>query len=284
MMGNDLDFEEAIEKLKNEDSKIRKIAINSLEGTDNESAINPLIEATTDESAPIRFKAAEILGNMGDVAIDMLIERFNNESGQNKRLLSFALKESASPKIIECLAGAVSDEDFGVRKVAIRTLGELKAEDKTNLIAKGMEDEDWGVRLAAIYALGDIATEESVGLIKKARRKEKDKDFKKSCNKSIKKAEKSMKGGSTPKKVKGKPFKEIKDLEKENINEAIKEYEKYLKENAETDVPYKRLAIIYKKMRNDEDELRVLNQAVEVLASKNPGKEKWFEDRLNKMK
>ena len=40
-----------------------------------------------------------------------------------------------------------------------------------------------------LHALGDLEIEEGIKLIKKARRKEKDKDFKKSCNKSIKKAE-----------------------------------------------------------------------------------------------
>lgn len=277
-------FEEAIEKLENDNVDVRKMAINSLEGITDESAIDPLIKATTDESSPIRFKAAEILGSMGDLAIDRLIEKFESETGQNKRLICYALKETNNPKIIDPLANAVTDEDFGVRKVAIRTLGELKAADKTDLIATGMEDDDWGVRLAAIYALGDIATEESVALIKKARRKEKDKDFKKSCNKSIKKAEKLMKGGTTAPKIKAMAFKEIKDLEKENIEESIKEYEKYVKGNSEKDIPYKRLAIIYKKLNQKEDEIRVLNQAIEILSSKNPGKEKWFEDRLNKMK
>ncbi|MCC7553601.1 MAG: HEAT repeat domain-containing protein [Methanobacteriaceae archaeon] len=282
-MVNELNLEEAIKELKNKDVKSRKIAINSLEGTNDEKTIDHLIEATTDESAPIRFKAAEILGKMGDVAMDHLIQKFKHETGQNKRLLAHALKETKNPQIIDLFAEAVSDEDFGVRKVAIRTLGELKAEDKIDVISKGMEDDDWGVRLATVYALGDIATEESVSLIKIARRNEKDKDFKKSCNKSIKKAEKSMKGGSSSK-PKGKSLKQIKDLEKENIDEAINAYEEHLSNNASSDVPYKRLVIIYRKNKDEENELRVLNQAIETLSKLNPGKEKWFDDRLSKMK
>ncbi len=65
--------------------------------------------------------------------------------------------------------------------------------DAAVLIQKALDDDDWGVRLAGIYSLGDLASEESIAMIKKARRKEKDKDFKKACNKAIKKAEKAMK-------------------------------------------------------------------------------------------
>ena len=56
-----------------------------------------------------------------------------------------------------------------------------------------LEEEDWGVLLAAIRALGDMEVEEAITPIKKARRKEKDKDFKKAANKAIKKIEKSIK-------------------------------------------------------------------------------------------
>ncbi|WP_409199811.1 HEAT repeat domain-containing protein [Methanobrevibacter sp. DSM 116169] len=276
-------IEEAIKNLKNDDVKVRKEAINALEGTNDEIAIGPLIEATTDESAPIRFQAGKILGNMGDIAMDKLIAKFETETGQNKRLLAHALKETGNPRIIDLFSEAVTDDDFGVRKVAVRTLGELKAEDKIDVLAQGIGDDDWGVRLATVYALGDIATEESLALIKKARRQEKDKDFKKSCNKAIKKAEKSMKGEVVSKNT-GKPLKDIKDLEKENIDEAIKDYEEHVKKESNKDVPYKRLAIIYRKKRDTDNEMRILNQAIDLLSKKNPGKEKWFVERLDKMK
>jgi len=275
-------MEDAIKNLKSDDSKIRLEAIESLEDIKDEVIIDYLIEATTDESAPVRFKASQVLGSMGDLALDKLIKKFKKESGQNKRLLSHALKETRNLKTIDLFVKAVEDEDFGVRKVAIRTLGEFKADDKLDVIAKGFNDEDWGVRLAAIYALGDIATEESIALIKKARRKEKDPDFKKSCNKAIKKAEKAKKGEPIAKNT-GKPLKEIIDLEKENVGQATKDYEQHLKNESASDVPYKRLAIIYRKNKDEENEKRVLNQAIEVVSKNNPKKEKWFKDRLEKL-
>ena len=68
-----LSFDDAISKLSDEDVKVRKEAIESLVGITDESAIEPLIKATTDDNAQVRFKAAEILGKMGEMAVDKLI-------------------------------------------------------------------------------------------------------------------------------------------------------------------------------------------------------------------
>ena len=282
---SNLTMTEAIENLQNDDVSIRKEAIESLIGVTDEAAIDPLIEATTDENAQVRFKAAEILGNMGNVAFDRLVSKFESETGKNKRFLAFALKETNNEKAIPLFAQAVSDEDFGVRKVSIRALGELQAHDELVTIAKGLDDEDWGVRLAAIYACADLASDDSIALIKKARRDESDKDFKKSCNKAIKKAEKNQKAKAEGKVVSNTiPMKTIKEMEKTNPQKAIKEYKKYVQSESDKDAPYKRLAILYRKLRQDENEIAVLEKAIEVLSVKKPGKEDWFVKRLAKMK
>jgi HEAT repeat protein len=282
---SNLTMTEAIENLQNDDVSIRKEAIESLIGVTDEAAIDPLIEATTDENAQVRFKAAEILGNMGNVAFDRLVSKFESETGKNKRFLAFALKETNNEKAIPLFAQAVSDEDFGVRKVSIRALGELQAHDELDTIAKGLDDEDWGVRLAAIYACADLASDDSIALIKKARRDESDKDFKKSCNKAIKKAEKNQKAKAEGKVVSNTiPMKTIKEMEKTNPQKAIKEYKKYVQSESDKDAPYKRLAILYRKLRQDENEIAVLEKAIEVLSVKKPGKEDWFVKRLAKMK
>lgn len=245
---SDLILKEAIDNLSDDDVSVRKEAVNALIGVTDIEAIDPLIEATTDDNAQIRFKAAEILGNMGEVARDKLIEKFEASEGKNKRFLTFALKETKDEKVIPYFAGAVEDDDFGVRKTAIRALGELQAHDELYTIAKGLEDEDWGVRLATIYALGDLASDDSIDLIKDARRKEKDKDFKKSCNKALKKADKAKKAKASGKTLsKVKPMSTIKEMEKTNVQKAIKEYEQYVTEEQPKDAPYKRLCILYRK-------------------------------------
>ena len=282
---SNLTMNEAIENLQNDDVNVRKEAIESLIGVTDEAAIDPLIEATTDENAQVRFKAAEILGNMGNVAFDRLVAKFTSETGKNKRFLAFALKETQNEKSIPLFAEAVDDEDFGVRKVSIRALGELQAHDYLDTIAKGLDDEDWGVKLATIYACADLASDESIALIKKARRAESEKDFKKSCNKAIKKAEKVQKAKAEGKVVSNTiPMKTIKEMETTNPQKAIKEYEKYVQSESDKDAPYKRLAILYRKLNDYDKEVEVLEKAIAILSVKKPGKEKWFVKRLEKMK
>jgi tetratricopeptide (TPR) repeat protein len=52
--------------------------------------------------------------------------------------------------------------------------------------------------------------------------------------------------------------------EKGEIEFAIKEYEKNLKEKFEGSHPYNRLAIIYRKNGDYDNEIRVLNSAIEI--------------------
>ena len=280
---SDLSFEEAINNLSDDDVKVRKEAIESLVGITDEEAIEPLIKATTDESAQVRFKAAEILGNMGDVAVDKLIEEFENAEGKDKRFLAFALKETGDKKVIPYFVEATNDEDFGVRKVAVRSLGELQAEEELDAIAKCLEDEDWGVRLAAIQALGDIATDDSIKLIKDARKAESDKDFKKSCNKAIKKAQKRQKAKASGEEVVSLiPVSTLKEMEKTNVQKAIKGYEGYVESRQAKDAPYKRLCILYRKANDYDSEVRVLKTACEVFAD-NDKKLSYFQKRLDKL-
>ena len=280
---SDLSFEEAINNLSDDDVKVRKEAIESLVGITDEEAIEPLIKATTDESAQVRFKAAEILGNMGDVAVDKLIEEFENAEGKDKRFLAFALKETGDKKVIPYFVEATNDEDFGVRKVAVRSLGELQAEEELDAIAKCLEDEDWGVRLAAIQALGDIATDDSIKLIKDASKAESDKDFKKSCNKAIKKAQKRQKAKASGEEVVSLiPMSTLKEMEKTNVQKAIKGYEGYVESRQAKDAPYKRLCILYRKANDYDSEVRVLKTACEVFAD-NDKKLSYFQKRLDKL-
>ena len=274
---------DAINDLSSDDVKTRKAAVESLVGVTDEEAIEPLIKATTDDNAQVRFKAAEILGSMGDLAVDKLIDEFTNAQGKDKRFLAFALKETEDKKVIPYFVEATGDEDFGVRKVAVRALGELQSEDELDSIAKCLEDEDWGVRLAAIQALGDLATDESIKLIKDARKAESDKDFKKSCNKAIKKAEKRQKAkesGETV--VKVIPMSTIKEMEKTNVQKAIKEYERYVEAKQPKDAPYKRLCILYRKANDYDKEVRVIETAIEVFEGTK--KVDYFEKRLAKLK
>ena len=109
---SNLNVNDAIDKLSSDDVSIRKEAIESLVGITDENAIDPLIKATTDDNAQVRFKAAEILGNMGDVAVDKLIDEFENAEGKDKRFLAFALKETENKKVIPYFVKSLEDDEW----------------------------------------------------------------------------------------------------------------------------------------------------------------------------
>ena len=92
-----------------------------------------------------------------------------------------------------------------------------------------------------------------------------------------------MKSGAKPTHSKAKPMKDIKALEKIDLEAAVKEYVIHAKEGAKSPEPYKRAAILYRKLNMHDDEVNILNLAIENLSKLNPGKEEWFIKRLDKL-
>jgi tetratricopeptide (TPR) repeat protein len=73
-------------------------------------------------------------------------------------------------------------------------------------------------------------------------------------------------------------------LEKEGkADEAIRVYEQLLETEVDTPFTYRRLAILYRKKRSREDELRVLKAAIRNVPSANSSHYQWFAERLSKM-
>ena len=108
-------------------------------------------------------------------------------------------------------------------------------------------------------------------------------DFKKSCKKALKKAEKVKKAKASGKTIaKVIPMSTIKEMEKTNIQKAIKEYERYVTSKQAKDAPYKRLCVLYRKNNDYDGEVRVLKTAIEVF-SDNDKKLTWFKKRLAKL-
>lgn len=72
-------------------------------------------------------------------------------------------------------------------------------------------------------------------------------------------------------------------LEKDgNIDDAILEYERLLQEGVDTPYTYRRLAIIYSKRKEPEEEMRVLRAAIRNVPVENSAHYQWFAERLAK--
>jgi hypothetical protein len=75
-----------------------------------------------------------------------------------------------------------------------------------------------------------------------------------------------------------------KDLEKRGlIDQAITVYEKLLTRMVETPFPYRRLAILYRRLKSHDDETRVLVAALSNIPKSNRKHYDWFEARLFKI-
>lgn len=73
-------------------------------------------------------------------------------------------------------------------------------------------------------------------------------------------------------------------LEKEGkIEEAIIEYEKLVDRKVDTPFTYRRLAILYRKGKNEQDEARVIQAALNNIPKDNSKHYNWFKDRLVKI-
>jgi tetratricopeptide (TPR) repeat protein len=72
-------------------------------------------------------------------------------------------------------------------------------------------------------------------------------------------------------------------LEKDgNIDGAILEYERLLQEGVDTPYTYRRLAIIYSKRKEPDEEMRVLRAAISNVPIENSAHYQWFAERLAK--
>lgn len=72
-------------------------------------------------------------------------------------------------------------------------------------------------------------------------------------------------------------------LEKDgSIDDAILEYERLLQEGVDTPYTYRRLAIIYSKRKEPEEEMRVLRAAIRNVPVENSAHYQWFAERLAK--
>lgn len=72
-------------------------------------------------------------------------------------------------------------------------------------------------------------------------------------------------------------------LEKDRkIEEALLEYEKLLEQGVDTPFTYRRLAILYSKRKDRENELRVLRTALKNVSVENSKHYQWFAERLAK--
>jgi HEAT repeat protein len=135
------------------------------------AAVEPLIEALSDDNDVARTVVAEVLGELGDArAEDPLIEILSqvsvgvtNPRNNLLRTVASALGNIGDPRAVKPLIDALKQlRDVGIRIAAASALGKIGDPLAVDPLLQALDDAAPDVRTAAMYALGEIGDTRAV--------------------------------------------------------------------------------------------------------------------------
>ena len=126
-----------------------------------------MLNALDDSNPDVRFQASKSLAEIGEPAVEPLVNALKGEEGNIKRYATFALKNIGDENVVDYLIEALEDDDWSVRKTSAKSLGEMESKDAVEPLIEALKDEDWGVRTAVAKALGDIGDQKAIDPLKK---------------------------------------------------------------------------------------------------------------------
>jgi HEAT repeat protein len=134
-----------------------------------EPAVDPLIEALKDDTREVRFVAALALGRIGDTrALDPLIEALQDECSGGRGGAAIALGQIGDVRAIDPLITALQDLDETVQPKVVEALTEI-GEPAVDPLIEALNDKNARVRLAAAEALGKIGGSKATEALMAAR-------------------------------------------------------------------------------------------------------------------
>ncbi len=123
--------------------------------------VTQLIDSLKEEDDFITMQSLSMLVEMGDVAVDDLIEGLSNADKNIKKYCVKALGEIMNPNSIEPLIKSLSDDNKWVRREASSALSKMGV-DAVEPLIKCLNDIDWRVKGAAAWALGNLKDDRAV--------------------------------------------------------------------------------------------------------------------------
>ncbi len=119
--------------------------------------IDGLIRDLKDEDEGVRDAAVKALVNIGEPAVEPLIEALKDGNANFRYMAAEALEEIGDRRAVEPLIEALKDKDFTVRGMAASALGNIKDARAVEPLIKALKDEGRTVRSSAAEALEKIA-------------------------------------------------------------------------------------------------------------------------------
>lgn len=148
------------ELLNDTDESLRADVVDAIAQLDSKEAVEPLVTAARDRAPRVRARAIE-----GMVSLYVLPDE-GGRFAVLRRIADYFSKKSENlvidpglevdPRVVERLAGALGDEDGGIRRGAARALGVLRARQASHQLAAVLPTPDPEFQLELLRALGKI--------------------------------------------------------------------------------------------------------------------------------
>lgn len=119
-------------------------------------AIKSLTSLLRDERYFVRLQAARALSQMGEAALDQLLEMSNSSTPATREAAIEALGSGASSRALDRVIDALSDPNSNVRAAAVRALGESSNERAVAPLMTLMRDESSTLRAQASVSLARL--------------------------------------------------------------------------------------------------------------------------------
>ena len=146
-----------IKKLKEEDPRIRDLAMDVLGDIGDKRAARPMIEFLKNEDLIMRQKATEHLIALADAdVVPDILNLMKSQNVNTRRCAIEVLNNLKDPRTSDALLNAIRDSDWWVRQIATDSLTEIKGDNIVKGFIAMMEDTDETLRRCAVEFFNQV--------------------------------------------------------------------------------------------------------------------------------
>jgi HEAT repeat protein len=149
-------------------AEVRASAAYALGVIGDKRAIKSLTSLLRNERYFVRQQAARALGQMGEAAVDQLLEMASSSAPGTREAAIEALGSGGSTRALDRVIDALSDSNANVRAAAVRALGESSSERAVSPLIAVMREESSTLRAQAsvsLARLGPVALPKLIALL-----------------------------------------------------------------------------------------------------------------------
>jgi HEAT repeat protein len=163
-LGNDKSVQFLIEKLKDDEPHIRRMAVRALGNfaAYDRSVLDALINSLLDENSSVKIESAKVLSNSkntGRILVPLILLLKDRDKEVRKEVMRI-ISKMGDEKVAEYIIPLLQDDDTDVRRLAVELLGSTGNKRVANSIIQLLDDED-DVVIEAINTLKKLKASES---------------------------------------------------------------------------------------------------------------------------